>query len=73
LRMFIFPPGVPQERIDVVRDGLTKALQDPRIIEWSKKADIPVDLADSASLDKRVKAVVDYMNRYPDLVEKYFF
>jgi tripartite-type tricarboxylate transporter receptor subunit TctC len=73
LRLFIFPPGVPQERINVVRDGLMKALQDPRILEWSKKADIPVDLADSASLDKRVKAVLDYMNRYPELVQKYFF
>jgi len=73
MRLFIFPPGVPQERLEVMRNGLAKALQDPRTLEWSKKADIPVDLADPAVLDKRIKWVVDYMNRYPDLVQKYFF
>jgi tripartite-type tricarboxylate transporter receptor subunit TctC len=73
MRLFIFPPGVPQERIEVLRDGLIKALKDPRTLEWSKKANLPVDLADPAATEKIIKWVVDYMNRYPDLVQKYFF
>ena len=73
MRMFVFPPGVPEERMEVMRNGLTKAIQDPKTQEWSKKADIPVDLADPATIDKQLKWVSDFLSRYPDLVKRYFF
>jgi len=73
LRMFVFPPGVPEERLEVMGNVLTKAIEDQRTQEWSKKAGIPMELADRASLGKRMEWITKYLAQYPELLKMYFF
>ena len=73
MRLFVFPPGVPEERLEVMGDALTKAIQDPKTQEWSKKADIPMETADRATLASTLKSITDYLNQYPDILKAYFF
>ncbi|MGH6922510.1 MAG: Bug family tripartite tricarboxylate transporter substrate binding protein [Propylenella sp.] len=62
------PPGIPEDRIEALRDAYMAAMQDPELLAEAKKLDIPIEplrgeevaMAVSAALDRPpdVKAVI---------------
>ena len=73
LRLCIFAPEVPDDRIDVITAALIKALQDPRTLEWSKKVEVPVNFVDSSLFRKRLKDIMEIFKRHPKEVEMFIF
>jgi hypothetical protein len=52
------PPGVPPARLNVLREGLWSSLQDPGMVEWSKKVRpiLPLSGADTEKFLKQALA-----------------
>jgi len=73
IRLFALPPGVPMDIQNGLTEALIKTLQDKRTIEWSKKAEIPVDIVRRKELEERIRVIQDGFERNIGIVKKYFF
>lgn len=49
------PPGIPAERIAVLREALGKALTDPELVSWSEKTNRPIDYLDGEAMQKLIR------------------
>jgi len=65
-RPFAGPPGIHQERLDILREAFEKACQDPGLLADAEKMDITIELITGGEVEQLVK---DALNQPPELVE----
>jgi tripartite-type tricarboxylate transporter receptor subunit TctC len=66
-RPIVFPPGVPADRVKMIRDAFDKTIHDPALLAEAEKRRLDIDPASGEELDKLAKEV---MTAPPDVVEK---
>jgi tripartite-type tricarboxylate transporter receptor subunit TctC len=66
-RPIMFPPGVPADRVKIIRDAFNKAIHDPALLAEAEKRRLDIDPASGEELDALAKEV---MTAPPDVVEK---
>ena len=66
-RPIIFPPGVPADRVKIMRDAFNKSVNDPALLAAAEKRRLDIDSASGEELDKIAKEV---MATPPDIVER---
>ena len=71
-RLVQVPPGTPAHIQSALREGLIKAFQDKRTIEWSKKADTPVDVLPEADFKQRINFLVKAFKDNQKIVDAYY-
>jgi tripartite-type tricarboxylate transporter receptor subunit TctC len=66
-RPIVFPPGVPADRVKIIRDAFNKAISDPALLAEAEKRRLDIDPAKGEELDALAKEV---MTASPDVIEK---
>jgi hypothetical protein len=66
-RPIVMPPGVPADRVKIIRDAFNKAINDPALLAEAEKRRLDIDPATGEELDSLAKEV---MTASPDIVEK---
>ena len=66
-RPIVFPPGVPADRVKIIRDAFNKTIHDPALLAEAEKRRLDIDPASGEELDALAKEV---MTAPPDVVEK---
>jgi tripartite-type tricarboxylate transporter receptor subunit TctC len=66
-RPLVFPPGVPADRVKIIRDAFNKTINDPALLAEAKKRRLDIDPATGEELDTLAKEV---MTATPDIVER---
>ena len=66
-RPIVLPPGVPADRVKIIRDAFHKAINDPALIAEAEKRRLDLDPEYGEELDKLAKEV---MTTPPDIVER---
>ena len=66
-RPIVFPPGVPADRVKIIRDAFNKAIHDPALLGEAEKRRLDIDPASGEELDALAKEV---MTATPDVVER---
>jgi tripartite-type tricarboxylate transporter receptor subunit TctC len=66
-RPYLLPPGIPAERLKLLRDAFMKTVTDPGFLAEAKKRNLEVKPSTGEDLDKLAKAV---MTQPPEVIEK---
>jgi tripartite-type tricarboxylate transporter receptor subunit TctC len=66
-RPLVFPPGVPADRVKIIRDAFDKTIHDPALLAEAKRRRLDIDPATGVELDALAKEV---MGATPDIIEK---
>jgi tripartite-type tricarboxylate transporter receptor subunit TctC len=66
-RPIVFPPGVPVDRVKIIRDAFNKAIADPALLAEAEKRRLDIDPASGEELQSLAKEV---MTAPPDVVER---
>jgi hypothetical protein len=66
-RPLVFPPGVPADRVKIIRDAFNKTINDPALLAEAKRRRLDIDPATGEELDTLAKEV---MTATPETVEK---
>jgi len=66
-RPIIFPPGVPADRVKIMRDAFNKTVEDPAFLAEAERRRLDIDPETGEVLDKLAKEV---MTTPPDVIEK---
>src|SRR6266436_366376 len=66
-RPIVLPPGVPADRVKIIRDAFNKAINDPALLAEAEKRRLDIDPATGEELESLAKEV---MPPPPDVVEK---
>jgi len=66
-RPIVFPPGVPADRVKIIRDAFNKTINDPALLAEAEKRRLDVDPATGEELESLAKEV---MTATPDIVER---
>ena len=66
-RPLVAPPGVPADRIKVLRDAFDKSVSDPALLATAEKRRLEMDPASGVELEALAKEV---MAATPDVVQK---
>ena len=66
-RPIIFPPGVPPDRVKIMRDAFNKAIHDPALVAEAERRRLDLDPESGEELDRLAKEV---MTAPPDVVER---
>jgi tripartite-type tricarboxylate transporter receptor subunit TctC len=66
-RPIVFPPGVPADRVKILREAFNKAISDPALLAEAEKRRLEIDPTKGEELDALAKEV---MTAPPDVVEK---
>ena len=53
-RPYLVGPGVPQDRVRVLREAFVQTLKDPGFLEEAAKAKLDVDLVPAEDVERRV-------------------
>lgn len=72
VRVLQVAPGTPDYIQKALQQGLMRALRDKRTLEWSKKADTPVDLLSDKDSAERIRFLIKGFTENPKIVEAYF-
>jgi tripartite-type tricarboxylate transporter receptor subunit TctC len=62
----VAPPGVPLERVKVLREAYSKALKDPELLDEVRKSRLDMEPISGQEIDDLYK---DLMNQPPAVVE----
>jgi len=54
LRPIALPPGTPQDRVDILRNGLKLTMNDPAFLKEAKKLNLEVDFVPGSEVEKLV-------------------
>lgn len=65
-RPFAGPPGIPEDRLQILREAFEKACNDPEMIEMSEKAGRPINFVGWEQTEKYAK---DILNIPPDVLK----
>lgn len=63
-RPFAGPPGIPADRLKILRDAFKKSCNDPEFLSFAEKSGIPVDLTEG---DEAVALITSMMDLSPNL------
>jgi tripartite-type tricarboxylate transporter receptor subunit TctC len=66
-RPLVFPPGVPADRVKIIRDAFNKTIHDPALLAEAERRRLDIDPATGEELDALSKEV---MTAPPDIVER---
>jgi tripartite-type tricarboxylate transporter receptor subunit TctC len=66
-RPLVFPPGVPADRVKIIRDAFDKTIHDPALLAEAKRRRLDIDPATGQELQALAKEV---MAATPDVIEK---
>jgi tripartite-type tricarboxylate transporter receptor subunit TctC len=66
-RPMVVGPGVPPDRVKILREAYAKAMRDPGLIEEAKKGQMDMEYAPGEELQNLMK---EFMNQPPDVVER---
>jgi tripartite-type tricarboxylate transporter receptor subunit TctC len=66
-RPIVFPPGVPADRVKVIRDAFNKTISDPALLAEAERRRLDIDPTRGEELDTLAREV---MATPPDIVEK---
>jgi len=66
-RPLVFPPGVPPDRVKIIRDAFNKTINDPTLLAEAERRRLDIDPATGEDLDALAKEV---MTAPPDIVER---
>ena len=66
-RPLVFPPGVPAERVKIIRDAFNKTISDPALLAEAERRRLDIDPAKGEELDSLAKEV---MTATPEIVER---
>ncbi|HKY07491.1 MAG TPA: tripartite tricarboxylate transporter substrate-binding protein [Candidatus Binatia bacterium] len=66
-RPLVFPPGVPPDRVKIIRDAFNKTISDPALLAEAERRRLDIDPAKGEELDALAKEV---MAAPPDVIEK---
>jgi tripartite-type tricarboxylate transporter receptor subunit TctC len=66
-RPIVFPPGVPSDRVKIMRDAFNKTVHDPAFLAEAERRRLDIDSETGEALDKLAKEV---MTTPPDVIEK---
>ena len=66
-RPLVFPPGVPPDRVKIIRDAFNKTINDPTLLAEAERRRLDIDPATGEELDALAKEV---MTAPPDIVER---
>lgn len=66
-RPLVTPPGVPADRLKILRDAFDKSVSDPSLLEAAEKRRLEMDPAGGAELETLAKEV---MSASPEIVER---
>jgi tripartite-type tricarboxylate transporter receptor subunit TctC len=66
-RPLVFPPGVPADRVKIIRDAFNKTINDPALRAEAKRRNLDIDPATGEELDALAKEV---MTATPEIVER---
>jgi tripartite-type tricarboxylate transporter receptor subunit TctC len=69
-RVFGAPPDTPGQIVNILQDSLMKAMTDPKLLEWSRKADRPIKPLDGAQTAKLVSDSTQTFNKYMSIITK---
>ncbi|HXG52914.1 MAG TPA: tripartite tricarboxylate transporter substrate-binding protein [candidate division Zixibacteria bacterium] len=66
-RPLVFPPGVPADRVKIMRDAFNKAVNDPALLAEAEKRRLEIDPGTGEELEALAKEV---MSTTPDVVQR---
>jgi len=66
-RPFLAPPGVPQDRLQLLRAAFDKTMKDPAFLSETGKLGLEVDPIGGAEVEKLIKKIFNYP---PDILKK---
>ncbi|HZA57301.1 MAG TPA: tripartite tricarboxylate transporter substrate-binding protein [Candidatus Udaeobacter sp.] len=66
-RPLVFPPGVPADRVKIIRDAFNKTINDPALRAEAERRRLDIDPSTGEELDSLAKEV---MTAPPEIVEK---
>lgn len=66
-RPYVLPPGMPKDRVEVLRKAFMATMKDPEFLAEAKKANLDISPLDGATLERNVKEV---FNLDPTLIPK---
>jgi tripartite-type tricarboxylate transporter receptor subunit TctC len=66
-RPMVVGPGVPADRVKILREAYAKAMRDPGLIEEAKKGQMDMEHTPGDELQNLMK---EFMNQPPDVVER---
>ena len=66
-RPLVFPPGVPADRVKIIREAFDKTINDPALLAEAKRRRLDIDPATGEELQALAKEV---MSASPEIVEK---
>jgi tripartite-type tricarboxylate transporter receptor subunit TctC len=64
-RPFAGPPGIPENRLKVLRDAFKKALYDPELLKAAEKTTTPINFIGHEECEKFAKGI---LNMSPDII-----
>ena len=70
-RMIIGPPGIPEERVKILREASYKAMNDPGFLDWGKRAERPIDPLTGEELEKLIKESMALGNKLTPIFKSY--
>ena len=62
-RTIVGPPDIPKDRVEILRNAIWKAMNDPKFIELSEKAERFLDLQDGENARKISLDIINYWTR----------
>ncbi len=65
-RPFAGPPGIPEDRLKILRNAFKKAIHDPALLEQAKKSSRPIDFVSHEECEAWAKSLLELP---PDLVD----
>jgi hypothetical protein len=69
-RPIIFPPGVPADRVKILREAFNKAVSEPALLAEAEKRRLDIDPTRGEELDKLAKEVIATPSELAERVKK---
>ncbi|HUF42738.1 MAG TPA: hypothetical protein VMR20_12315, partial [Verrucomicrobiae bacterium] len=69
-RPMVAPPGVPQERVKILRDAYSKSLKDPELLDEVKRSRLDMEPITGEEIESIYKELMDQPAAVVDLVKK---
>lgn len=66
------PPGIPADRLKVLRTAYNKAFADPELLSYAKRAGRPIDFTDGEEALKRVKKMFELSDDLRQVIKEAF-
>jgi hypothetical protein len=66
-RPLVFPPGVPADKVKIVREAFNKAIKDPALLADAEKRKLEIDPSSAEELEVLAK---DVISTPPDVVQR---